>query len=604
MTKRNKLSLAFLVALLSLCLATMALSVPAFATSTTVDPSADSHVSESNPTTNYGTITPHSLRGSPSNFEKEGFYKFNVSIPGGELIDTASVAFKIHTTQTGNLSLYHVTDNTWTETGVTWNTKPASGTLLGTQAIPASGSVATFTIPLNKIASGDNSYQLKTDVTSADVKVYSNDAASASRPKLTFTSSASALASAKLKGSEVSSWQFDGAEAVNSSVGAKVREAGVQVTRTAAHDCFAADASNAAMTCGSDGHTGTLSRADFRTKIAGIKAQHQDLVWLKLLPISSDTIGTVDGKVFCLPYTDADANYATELTRAKDTAKAQIDEIYNAGYAGTLYLESSNEMEFNCTKGTTGPWDVDSGVNLGGGTVGVSKRIGELYAALMPDVLTYAKTKGFKEVLSVGYMGVMGGPGWSGTASTYCTVDGTKTYGYACGFSARWVDEFNQALVTAGVSAPDIESVHQYAHGGDFDCGPGGTNCLTGTSYDGYDFNDNIVFSFDDNWETQARARLVNYWGSTVGNAIKLSISEWNAGVSISSGNMWTGWSTASMVESFYTNYLQALEDIGFYNANLFCVACNSDTGIPGNYNIIKKDASVPAWYDEFKLYS
>jgi hypothetical protein len=41
-----------------------------------------------------------------------------------------------------------------------------------------------------------------------------------------------------------------------------------------------------------------------------------------------------------------------------------------------------------------------------------------------------------------------------------------------------------------------------------------------------------------------------------------------------------------------------------YWNANLFLIAGNSDTGTGRYYNIIRRDGSTPPWYDTFKTMS
>jgi hypothetical protein len=375
-------------------------------------------------------------------------------------------------------------------------------------------------------------------------------------------------------GSEIGSWDKVGGPAVSPAVSADVTGADVRVIRYAVSDCFAN------MTCGLDNHTGTIHRADFDTVVHAVQNDGA-VLWLKMVPIASDTINGINGSVFCPPWTgDASGNLPMY--------KAVVAEVRTAGYAGPLVIESNNEMEYACWKF----WQSQGAPITGAGSVGVSKRIGEHYAATMPALKTYAETLGFSQVVVGGYIGVGGGPQWGQS----CTADATKPFGYACGYQSRWVTEFNTAVHSAYVAAgndpayiPDFEAIHSYGHSPDF------------SSAAGYEFDDNICFAYYRNWLTQTHAVIGSVWGA---NDVKLSLSEWNAGSSNSSGT-WSGWTTAGRPEQFYAGWYQMLRGDGntgpdgtaYWNSNLFLIAGNSDTGSGRFYNWIHQDGSVPSWY-------
>jgi hypothetical protein len=88
------------------------------------------------------------------------------------------------------------------------------------------------------------------------------------------------------------------------------------------------------------------------------------------------------------------------------------------------------------------------------------------------------------------------------------------------------MDEFNTAVHGAYVAAgssnadyiPDFEAIHAHPHSPDFSAAAP------------YEFDDNIVFAFYRNRIIQSRARADLSWGKTVGDQIRFSISEFNAG--------------------------------------------------------------------------
>jgi hypothetical protein len=222
----------------------------------------------------------------------------------------------------------------------------------------------------------------------------------------------------------------------------------------------------------------------------------------------------------------------------------------------------------------------------------------------MPALVKYARdTLHFSQVATVGYIGVAGGTNWG----TSCTANAASPYGYACGYTSRWIDEFNAEVQSAYVShgndpdyIPNAESIHAYCHSNDFASNP-------------FTFDDNICFAYYRNWIVQSRAHLNTTWGAAIGNNIRFSMSEWNAGsCATASTNCWSGWSNPSAVQSFYAGWLGMLRGDGnttatgtrYWAANVFEIASNSDAGPGGYYNIIRQDGSTPAWYDTFKSYS
>ncbi|HSX52955.1 MAG TPA: Ig-like domain-containing protein, partial [Patescibacteria group bacterium] len=353
-------------------------------------------------------------------------------------------------------------------------------------------------------------------------------------------------------GTEIGAWATSGTPTVTVSSGIPglIQAAKIPVVRFALYDCFSG------MTCGTDNHAGTQSRTNFDNAINGITTNLLAEPWLKLVPIAPDTIQTINGTVFCPPT----SNLALNLP----FYKAVVDQ---AGNRVHIY-ESNNEMEYSCYKA----WGY-----AGSGSDGVSTTIGNHFAQNMPALKKYARTKGI-DIKTVGYIGVSGGTGWGNA----CTSPRLKA-----------IDEFNTAVHTAYVNSgndadyiPDGESVHAYPHSPDF-----------GTS------SDNCIFQYFKLFNQQWRQELVNIWGPTIGNQIKLSISEWNAG-----NTAWTGWSTPSTVQAFYDGWFkyvlqgQALPDgsVGatsrYWSANLFEAATD---GFP--YDFIKSDGTVQPWYNNFK---
>lgn len=386
-------------------------------------------------------------------------------------------------------------------------------------------------------------------------------------------------------GSEIGAWEKDGNPAVTIGIAQKTIDAGIPVVRFSLYDCFVG------QTCGTDHHAGTITRTSFDQAVAGIVAVDRAVLWLKLVPIARDALGTAPaGTVFCPPWIGwAAGNLAMY--------KAELAEVRKV-YAGPIIVESNNEMEYTCWR----LWKSQGALISSAGSVGVSKRIGEHFAATMPALKAYARALGFSQVVVGGYVGIGGGTGW-GQA---CTANSTKAYGYSCAYQARWISEFNTAVHKAYVAAgssnpdyvPDFEAIHAYPHSADFAPSP-------------YAFKDGIALAYYRNWITQSRGQVNAAWGKTIGDQVRFSISEWSAGLSSSAGK-WSGWSNPATVQQFFSAWLGMLKGDGnvsgtgtrYWSANTFEIASNSDTGAGRYYNIIRQDGSTPAWYSTFKAIS
>ena len=397
-------------------------------------------------------------------------------------------------------------------------------------------------------------------------------------------------------GSEIGGWLTGGSPATDAGTGipGKVVAAGVPVIRYEARDCFTDEV------CGRDHHMGTLSRSAFDYAIVAITSSMHAIPFIKLLPVSKA------GSTFC-PDKNADLTLANP-TLNLPSYESMLAEIANGvGYHGPIIIESSNEMDYDCAA----HW---FGAGASAGLSGVSTLMGQHYAANMPALIKYARdTLRFSQVVSVGYIGVSGG-GYGSTTNGWganCTASATAPYGYACGYRVRAMTEFSNAVLAAYNSnghdpdyIPDVESIHAYCHSTDF----------LPTSFTGnpYDFDDNVCYAFYRSWLVKSRAYVNSIWGSTIGNNIRFSISEWEAGTCATTTNCWTGFSSPSAVQSYYDGWYRMLRGDGnttgtgtrYWSANVFAIASFTDTDPNGVYNLVRQDGTTPPWYDTFRSMS
>jgi hypothetical protein len=94
---------------------------------------ADARVLQANPTTNYGTLNRLDVD-SPG---QESYIRFSVTGVTGA-VQNATLRLFVTNGSSNGPSLY-LTDNSWTETGITWNNRPAptSGMIADVAAVTA-----------------------------------------------------------------------------------------------------------------------------------------------------------------------------------------------------------------------------------------------------------------------------------------------------------------------------------------------------------------------------------------------------------------------------------------------------------------------------------
>ncbi|WP_255470674.1 Ig-like domain-containing protein [Pseudarthrobacter sp. B4EP4b] len=97
----------------------------------TVPASADTYASSASPATNFGTSTMLGVDNSPV---EVGYLKFSLpAAPSGKTLQSATLQLKsAGSGSTGKQNVKLVADDTWTETGITSNSRPTLGASLGT----------------------------------------------------------------------------------------------------------------------------------------------------------------------------------------------------------------------------------------------------------------------------------------------------------------------------------------------------------------------------------------------------------------------------------------------------------------------------------------
>ncbi|WP_308159355.1 Ig-like domain-containing protein [Arthrobacter sp. ISL-65] len=154
----------------------------------TLTATADSYVTSASPTTNFGTSTLLGVDNSPV----EGTYlKFDLSAYAGRTLQSATLQLRsAGSGSTGQQNVKLVANDGWSETGITYNNRPA----MGTTAIGTLGPTATntgYSVPLTVTGlAGELGQQLTLgmDSSSSDgLDLNSREAGSTLAPKLVLT---------------------------------------------------------------------------------------------------------------------------------------------------------------------------------------------------------------------------------------------------------------------------------------------------------------------------------------------------------------------------------------------------------------------------------
>ncbi|HET6354196.1 DUF7594 domain-containing protein [Streptomyces sp.] len=174
------------VALTTAAIAALLTTAPAAtAASSTFTPVADTYVQGSTPSTNYGTSSQFVVDNSPV---RQSFLKFTVS---GLTEPVTSAKLRIRTISGNNGSntggtFKSMTNTAWSETGTTWNNKPAiDGATLGSL-----GSVAKdtwFEVDVTSLVTGNGTFSIGATSTNADGAYYDSRESGADAPQLVIT---------------------------------------------------------------------------------------------------------------------------------------------------------------------------------------------------------------------------------------------------------------------------------------------------------------------------------------------------------------------------------------------------------------------------------
>jgi len=167
------------------------ITTPAPPTTLTFNPIADAYVQSDMATTNFGSTAQVVVDNSPV---RNMLLKFTVSGVGARTVLTAKLRIYCEDGSSMGGAFYRVTDNSWTEGGVTWNTAPAADlNSFATLGTVSAGS--WYEVDVKSLVSGDGTFSLRASSTSSDGAYYtSREGVAGFTPQLIVTTSVAATA--------------------------------------------------------------------------------------------------------------------------------------------------------------------------------------------------------------------------------------------------------------------------------------------------------------------------------------------------------------------------------------------------------------------------
>ncbi len=145
-------------------------STPTSITLPTFTPVDDAYIASASPAANYGSGTTLQVDNSPTN---HFLIKFDVTGIYGQQVANAKLRiYNVNASSNGGV-LYQVTNNTWQEETVTWNTAPAAEPA----QLASVGAVSVnnwYEVDLTSLITGDGTYSLRVSSPSTDGADYSS----------------------------------------------------------------------------------------------------------------------------------------------------------------------------------------------------------------------------------------------------------------------------------------------------------------------------------------------------------------------------------------------------------------------------------------------
>ncbi len=152
-------------------------------TNVTFAPVADAYVSQADPNTNYGTSNALRLDAAP---DLQAFVRFSVQGIQGKIVKATLRVYSTSSSNTG-YTVRSVSDNTWTERGITFANAPATGKTIGASG-PFTANGWT-TVDVTALVSGNGSVNLALVTTAATQIALASRETGAQGPQLIIVTS-------------------------------------------------------------------------------------------------------------------------------------------------------------------------------------------------------------------------------------------------------------------------------------------------------------------------------------------------------------------------------------------------------------------------------
>jgi Calcineurin-like phosphoesterase len=157
-------------------------SAPALAPTITFNATADAYVIATYPSVNYGTATQLRVDSSPIT---RSFLRFVVSGLAGGTVQSAVLRIYANSANSTGFAAHSITDNTWTESGITYANSPAIGSVIN-NSLPFSGG-AWVEVNITSYVTADGTYDLAIDSTNSTNTNLASREVAANPPQLVVT---------------------------------------------------------------------------------------------------------------------------------------------------------------------------------------------------------------------------------------------------------------------------------------------------------------------------------------------------------------------------------------------------------------------------------
>ncbi len=156
------------------------------ALTTTIGVAADSYVRSGAPNSNFGTATTILSDGDDGGSILHAYLRFAIGNVG--TISSAKLRLHVADTTAGRYDVLSVASTTWGETSITWNNKPATGTLVTSFTGASSGTWLELDITSVARPNTALSFAIVPRNTTDGVDFHSKEASSSNRPQVVVTS--------------------------------------------------------------------------------------------------------------------------------------------------------------------------------------------------------------------------------------------------------------------------------------------------------------------------------------------------------------------------------------------------------------------------------